>query len=117
MVDITDMAFLEVEVENPGGSADSPALSIDKGKFAIPSTATPMIPEFPPVTPVEVDQVANVKNAEAHLGLLHRFCMLESKDQLPDWRFLCHAERRYLKWLDYLREKRPDPESIPLPPI
>ncbi|KAJ1555890.1 hypothetical protein HK405_011170, partial [Cladochytrium tenue] len=110
-------AFLEARVETSGSSADSPAPSVNKGKFAIPTTAASMIPEFPPVTPVEVDQVANVKNAEAHLGLLHRFCMLESKDQLADWRFLCHAERRYLKWLDYLQEKRPDPESIPLPPI
>ncbi|KAI8613386.1 hypothetical protein BC830DRAFT_480178 [Chytriomyces sp. MP71] len=71
-----------------------------------------------PVRPITVDGVVNVETLVAHLGLLHRFCVLENKDdQLADWRYLCRAEQRYLMWLDYLREEQPDPSSIPLPPL
>ncbi|KAJ3386596.1 hypothetical protein HDU84_001449 [Entophlyctis sp. JEL0112] len=71
-----------------------------------------------PVVPVTVDSVVDVETAIAHLGLLHRFSVLEMKEnQLADWSYLCHAEQRYLMWLDLLRETRPLPDELPLPPL
>ncbi|KAI9334291.1 hypothetical protein BDR26DRAFT_570941 [Obelidium mucronatum] len=71
-----------------------------------------------PVPPIEVDVVVTVDSAVAHLGLLHRFSVLEDKDdQFADWAFLCRAEERYLLWLDLLKKQRPDPDRMPLPPL
>jgi hypothetical protein len=71
----------------------------------------------PPIHPLTIDSVVNIRIAEAHLGLLHRFSIMESKDQLTDWKFLCRAEQRYMKWWDLLRTYQPNPEEIPLPPL
>ncbi|KAI8840270.1 hypothetical protein BC829DRAFT_25101 [Chytridium lagenaria] len=78
----------------------------------------PSTSRLPPtiLSPI-IDTVVNAETAEAHIGLLHRFILLQSRDQMTDWKFLCRAEQRYLMWLDYLREERPEPASIPLPPI
>ncbi|KAJ3131282.1 hypothetical protein HK100_006554 [Physocladia obscura] len=68
--------------------------------------------------PLIIDTVVTVFSASAHLSLLHRFALLDNfRDQISDWQFLCHAELRYIKWLRFLGEKRPDPANIPLPPL
>ncbi|KAI9324495.1 hypothetical protein DFJ73DRAFT_242910, partial [Zopfochytrium polystomum] len=103
----------------PTGSSSSSSFLKKKG---IPPPAAPMpnLPNVPPVQALNVDGVVNVRNAEAHLGLLHRFVVLEPHDrfdQMADWRYLCRAELRYLKWLNFLATQRPHPDSLPLPPI
>ncbi|KAJ3231950.1 hypothetical protein HDU78_007428 [Chytriomyces hyalinus] len=70
-----------------------------------------------PVQAIVLNQVVSVETATAHLGLLNRFSLLEDKDQMVDWIFLCRAEQRYLMWLDLLRDTTPTPESMPLPPL
>ncbi|KAJ1553099.1 hypothetical protein HK405_008960, partial [Cladochytrium tenue] len=81
------------------------------------SKSTSPRPQEKPVEPVSIDDVANAANSEAHLGLLHRFCALLIDFELTDSRYLCRAERRYILWLEYLRDQNPDPDAIPLPPI
>ncbi|KAJ3140111.1 hypothetical protein HK100_010369 [Physocladia obscura] len=72
----------------------------------------------PPVVPIVIDEVVTVQSTLAHLGLLHRLHVLEDRiNKDADFRYLCHAEQRYLKWLNFLKEERPDPQSFPLPPI
>ncbi|KAJ1538112.1 hypothetical protein HK405_014116, partial [Cladochytrium tenue] len=109
--------FLAPPLPPPSGASGASQKRLSVLGSGAARAPPPTVPVVPPVTPISVDGVANVKNTEAHLGLLHRFCALESADQLADWRYLCRAEQRYLMWLDFLREERPDPNAIPLPPI
>ncbi|KAJ3104352.1 hypothetical protein HDU97_009325 [Phlyctochytrium planicorne] len=90
---------------SPYNSASSLATSGSSGRLP------------PTIQAIAVDGVVTTEAAEAHIGLLHRFILLQSRDQMTDWKFLCRAEQRYLMWLDYLREERPDPNFLPLPPI
>ncbi|KAJ3036157.1 hypothetical protein HDV00_003013 [Rhizophlyctis rosea] len=66
---------------------------------------------------VVIDYCVHMGSGEAHLGLLARFSALESPNQTDDFQFLCQAEIRYISWLTYLKDKRPDPDNIPLPPL
>ncbi|KAJ3193248.1 hypothetical protein HK101_005147, partial [Irineochytrium annulatum] len=116
------MARMSLKKDEKGGNGfASPPLSPANLRSAPPkagaSNGAPNASNGPAIVPVVTDVVVTPATLEAHLGLLHRFVLLESADQLADWRYLCHAEQRYLMWLDYLKEERPDPSATPLPPL
>ncbi|KAI8810007.1 hypothetical protein BJ742DRAFT_888454 [Cladochytrium replicatum] len=79
------------------------------------------------IQPVVVDRCVSTESILAHLGLLHRFQALtqhimagrmyvkaalcrasttpDEEPNLLDWTFFCRAELRYMKWLEFLKQR------------
>ncbi|KAJ3131283.1 hypothetical protein HK100_006555 [Physocladia obscura] len=105
---------------NPSTTTSSSNSSIRRsGIFSqlIPKSRSNFVIVSPVVEAIVVDKVVSIQSVHAHLGLLHRFSVLEDDNRDADLRYLCHAEQRYLKWLEFLKDIRPDPLNLPLPPI
>ncbi|KAJ3120660.1 hypothetical protein HK098_004419 [Nowakowskiella sp. JEL0407] len=88
------------------------------------------------INPIVIDKCVSVETIEAHLLVLSRFNMVTNEiiahqaltpNDVPgvdthstlfkDWRYLCRAELRYNTWITFLAREKPEPQTIPLPPL